>query len=404
MAPPARRVAVVGLGSIGTRVATALDQGIDGLVLSAISIQDPAKHRGFLAGLQRPPPILPIDGLCDVADIVIECAPARLVRSIVAPFVSRGKIAIVLSAGALLENEDLIELAKRNGGQIVVPTGALIGLDAVTAAAEGNIQSVRMVTRKPVNGLAGAPYLVENNIDIADIVEPLMIFEGTARDAAKGFPANLNVAVALSLAGLGPDRTMLQIWADPTVTRNVHRVEVEFEFRAVLDVDREHSVGKSQDRPHHRALGDCLSAQAGCRALCRNLSSVVKSVRALTERMPRLRNTSCCDRLCNRRATWPGDAKSICFRIRSIWFRTMRSTPCPAEEFGGSISTCPTRILSNGRVAILRRPGWPKWQRPSERSAIRGKHGWGCTSDRSIAAIGPGQRALDRCSAPGHQR
>jgi len=149
------------------------------------------------------------------------------VRSIVAPFVSRGKIAIVLSAGALLENEDLIELAKRNGGQIVVPTGALIGLDAVTAAAEGQIQSVRMVTRKPLNGLAGAPYLIENNIDIADIVEPLMIFEGTARDAAKGFPANLNVAVALSLAGLGPDRTMLQIWADPTVTRNVHRVEVE---------------------------------------------------------------------------------------------------------------------------------------------------------------------------------
>jgi len=84
-----------------------------------------------------------------------------------------------------------------------------------------------MVTRKPVSGLAGAPYLVENNIDVADIVEPLKIFEGTARDAAKGFPANLNVAVALSLAGLGADRTILQIWADPTVTRNVHRVEVE---------------------------------------------------------------------------------------------------------------------------------------------------------------------------------
>jgi aspartate dehydrogenase len=133
----------------------------------------------------------------------------------------------VLSAGALLENEDLIELAKQNGGQIVVPTGALIGLDAVTAAAEGKILSVRMVTRKPVTGLAGAPYLVENNIDIERIKEPLRIFEGTAREAAKGFPANLNVAVALSLAGLGPDRTTLEIWADPALTRNVHRIEVE---------------------------------------------------------------------------------------------------------------------------------------------------------------------------------
>ena len=222
-----QRVAVVGLGSIGRKVVEALDKGIDGLVLAAVSVQDPAKHRDFLAGLNKPPAILSIDGLADIADLVIECAPARLVRSIVAPFVSRGKTAVVLSAGALLENEDLIALAKQNGGQIVVPTGALIGLDAMTAAAEGSILSVRMVTRKPVNGLVGAPYLVANSIDIERITEPLRVFEGTAREAAKGFPANLNVAVALSLAGLGPDRTRLEIWADPALTRNVHRMEVD---------------------------------------------------------------------------------------------------------------------------------------------------------------------------------
>jgi aspartate dehydrogenase len=222
-----QRVAVVGLGPIGRKVVEALDKGIDGLVLAAVSVQEPAKHQDFLAGLSKPPAILPIDGLADIADLVIECAPARLVRSIVAPFVSRGKTAVVLSAGALLENEDLIALARQNRGQIVVPTGALIGLDAMTAAAEGNIVSVRMVTRKPVKGLVGAPYLVANNIDIERITEPLRVFEGTAREAAKGFPANLNVAVALSLAGLGPDRTRLEIWADPTLTRNVHRMEVD---------------------------------------------------------------------------------------------------------------------------------------------------------------------------------
>jgi aspartate dehydrogenase len=222
-----QRVAVVGLGPIGRKVVEALDKGIDGLVLAAVSVQDPAKHQSFLAGLKQPPAILPIDGLAEVADMVIECAPSTLVRSIVAPFVSCGKTAVVLSAGALLENEDLIELAKQNGGQIVVPTGALIGLDAMTAAAEGKILSVRMVTRKPVKGLVGAPYLVQNNIDIERITEPLKIFEGTAREAAKGFPANLNVAVALSLAGLGPDRTTLEIWADPALTRNMHRMEVD---------------------------------------------------------------------------------------------------------------------------------------------------------------------------------
>jgi aspartate dehydrogenase len=221
------RVAVAGLGPIGKRVVEALDQGMNGLVLSAVSVQNPEKHRSWLDGLKTPPKILPIEALCDVADMVVECAPSRLVRSIVAPFVGSGKTAVVLSAGALLENDDLIELAKQHGGQIVVPTGALIGLDAVTAAAIGTIHSVRMVTRKPVRGLAGAPYIVENNIDIERITEPLKIFEGSAREAAKGFPANLNVAVALSLAGIGPDRTQLQIWADPALTRNMHRVEVE---------------------------------------------------------------------------------------------------------------------------------------------------------------------------------
>lgn len=224
---PDLRVAVAGLGAIGTRVVEALDQGIDGLVLTAMSVRNPEKHRSRLAGLTRMPAVVPIEALVDVADIVIECAPSKLVRSIVAPFVASGKTAVVLSAGALLDNEDIVELAKQNGGQIVVPTGALLGLDAVTAAAVGTIHSVRMVTRKPVRGLAGAPYIVDNNIDIEQITEPLKIFDGTARDAAKGFPANVNVAAALSLAGIGPDRTKIEIWADPTLTRNTHRIDVE---------------------------------------------------------------------------------------------------------------------------------------------------------------------------------
>jgi aspartate dehydrogenase len=224
---PDLRVAIVGLGAIGRKVAQALDRGIEGLALVAVSAQNPEKHRAWLAGLTKAPAVLPIEALVDAADIVIECAPGKLVRSIVAPFVSSGKSAIVVSVGALLDNEDLIGLAKQNGGQIVVPTGALIGLDAVTAAAVGTIHSVRMVTRKPPRGLAGAPYIVEHNIDLEGITEPLKVFEGTARDAARGFPANLNVAVALSLAGIGPDRTTLEIWADPTVTRNMHRIEVE---------------------------------------------------------------------------------------------------------------------------------------------------------------------------------
>jgi hypothetical protein len=181
----------------------------------------------------------------------------------------------VLSAGALLENEDLIDLAKQNGGQIVVPTGALIGLDAVTAAAVGTIHSVRMVTRKPVTGLAGAPYIVENNIDIERITEPLKIFDGTAREAAKGFPANLNVAVALSLAGIGPDRTKAGNLGRSCADAQRASCGRGIRFRQLLDVDREYPVRKPEDRPHYRAFGYCLSSQAVCAASRWNLGRLV---------------------------------------------------------------------------------------------------------------------------------
>ena len=221
------RVAVAGLGAIGQKVAEALDRGIPGCVLAAVSANDRNKAAKRLAHLGRPVPVVSLGELEPLADIVVECAPAKVLAEIAEPFLRAGKVVIVLSAGALLVNEHLIALARQCGGQIVVPTGALLGLDAVAAAAEGEIYSVRMVTRKPVRGLAGAPYLAEHNIRIEDITEPVRIFSGTPREAAVGFPANLNVAVALSLAGIGPDRTMVEMWADPALTRNTHTIQVE---------------------------------------------------------------------------------------------------------------------------------------------------------------------------------
>jgi aspartate dehydrogenase len=165
--------------------------------------------------------------LAELADIVVECAPAAILEDIARPVLEAGKRIVVLSVGGLLAHPQLMELAAQKGGQIIVPTGALLGLDAVSAAAEGHIRSVRMVTRKPTKGLAGAPFLVKNKINIEEIDKPLLLFEGTAREAAVGFPANLNVAVALAFAGIGPDKTYLEIWADPGITRNTHRITVD---------------------------------------------------------------------------------------------------------------------------------------------------------------------------------
>jgi len=192
-----------------------------------VSAKNHDKAREFINTLPHPVPVLEMNQLEPMADIVVECAPAAILGDVIGPFLRARKKAIVLSVGAILFRPDLIELARQSGGTILVPTGALIGLDAVVAAAEGQIHSVRMVTRKPPNGLSGAPYLIEHGISMEGLTEPLKVFTGNAKEAAKGFPANLNVVVALALAGIGPDRTMLEIWADPTVVRNTHTITVD---------------------------------------------------------------------------------------------------------------------------------------------------------------------------------
>ena len=92
--------------------------------------------------------------------------------------------------------------------------------------AVGEIHEVRLETRKPPAGLEGAPYLVENEIDISNLTEAKRVFAGNARAAAKAFPANVNVAAALALAGIGPDLTQVEVWADPAVNRNHQTVTI----------------------------------------------------------------------------------------------------------------------------------------------------------------------------------
>src|SRR5215469_4512908 len=227
-------VAIVGLGAIGQTLVRALAGGtVPGVALAGVAVRDQGKGEAILRSFGIDVPICEPSRLPQIADYVVECAPAAVFDQVVRPLLDAGKRVIALSVGAILSHPDLIDLARTRGGQIIVPTGALLGLDAVCAAAEGKIESVTMVTRKPIAGLLGAPYLIENNIDISKFSEPKLIFRGSAREAAKGFPANLNVAVALSLAGIGPDKTTLEIWADPTVTRNIHRIVVESDSSSI---------------------------------------------------------------------------------------------------------------------------------------------------------------------------
>jgi aspartate dehydrogenase len=225
-------VGVAGFGAIGQRVAVAIERTLPALRLTAITSGDLAKARARAdALLQDPPPVVSLAEVVARADVVVEAAPASAFDAIATAVLDAGKTLLAVSAGALLDRYDAYaDLARRRGGHLHVASGAIGGLDALAAAAVGDVHAVVMTTRKPPAALAGAPYLRARGIDPAAITAPQVVFDGTAREACRGFPANVNVAAAVSLAGIGPDRTRVRIVADPTIDRNMHDVEVTGAF------------------------------------------------------------------------------------------------------------------------------------------------------------------------------
>lgn len=221
------KIGIAGFGVIGKAVGRALDAGIEGASLEAVTSGNAQKARDALADFARPVDVVSPKDLAARCDVIVECAPTAAFLAIVTPALAAGRQVITVSAAALIENMQMVDAARASGGRIILATGALLGLDAVRAAAEGTIHSVTMVTRKPPRSLVGAPYLEARGIDVAHVTEPLRVFTGSAREGAAGFPANVNVAAALALAGIGPDRTQLEIWADPTKERNTHTIKVD---------------------------------------------------------------------------------------------------------------------------------------------------------------------------------
>jgi len=220
-------VGIIGLGTIGNVVAKALDDGIGGMRLAAIASGRRDKAIASIAKLSEQVDLLTIDEVAERCDIIVDCAPKAVFRELAMATLSRGRILVTVSGAGILANEDIEDVARQNGGRLILATGALLGLDAVRAATEGTIHSVRMITRKPPNALRDAPHIIDNNISLDRLNGAIQVFEGSAREGAKAFPANVNVAAALGLAGIGADATQLEVWADPHLDRNTHSIEVD---------------------------------------------------------------------------------------------------------------------------------------------------------------------------------
>ncbi len=238
-------VALVGCGAIGTVIAKAIDRGEAGSArLVVVYDRVPERARRLAESLRTRPLVAEsfdeVIGRSDVS-VVVEAASQEAVREYAERVLRAGKDLVVMSVGALLDGgllERLLSVAEEMGVRIYVPSGAAVGLDGVKAAALGGLVSVTLTTTKPPRSLKGAPYIEQRGIDLERIDRPTVIYEGPAEEAVRLFPANINVVAALSLAGLGPERTRVRIVVDPGADRIVHEVRAVGSFGELVAVAR----------------------------------------------------------------------------------------------------------------------------------------------------------------------
>ncbi len=234
------RAGVVGCGAIGSEICKAIDSesGL-GIELKLLIDKHPENIERLCKKLKNKPDIIKsdstrLDEILTGVDLLIECASQAAVREFVIPALKQGKDAMILSVGALLCEpglfEELESISKEKGCRVYIPSGAVAGIDGLKSGVVGGIQSVELRTRKPPSGFEGNEYVKEMGIDLSSIESEKTLFTGSAQEAVKYFPENVNVAASLSLAGIGSEATRVTIVADPFAMENVHEIKVQGEF------------------------------------------------------------------------------------------------------------------------------------------------------------------------------
>ena len=227
------KIGIIGCGAIGAQICRAIDSGSINAKLVSIYDRSAKRCEKLLEFLNNKPAISSPADLVKKSDIVVECASQAAVREHGLLVLKGGKDLMVMSVGALMDEkllEDLVRAARKNNCKIYVPSGAIAGIDCLRSAKAASIERVEISTTKKPKGLEGAPFIIENNIDLYSFHERTLIFEGNAKEAVRAFPANVNVAASLSLAGIGSEETQVKVFVDPEASRNIHEITVEGDF------------------------------------------------------------------------------------------------------------------------------------------------------------------------------
>jgi len=228
---PKKIVGLLGCGTIGTHLALAIESGnIANASLGGLFDIVNSNAKSLKSKLKSNPELYPdFDGLINSsADLIIEAASQQAVREFGKPIIEAKKDLMIMSVGALADTTFLAELLElvavtKGHSRIYVPTGAIAGIDAIRSV-RNILDSLTLTTTKSPKALAGAPFLETSKVSLDTITKITAIYEGSAAEAVKLFPANVNVAAVLSLAGIGADKTKVRIVVDPQATTNQHEI------------------------------------------------------------------------------------------------------------------------------------------------------------------------------------
>jgi aspartate dehydrogenase len=226
---------LIGCGAIGRTVLRSIAGGcVPAMEIVGVTDLEGVPVESKVGSIPNYPLLPDVDSLLNLKpDLIVEAASVEAARLFASDVIASGADLMIVSVGALADAEffcRLVDMAKRANRRLHVPSGAIGGVDIIKAAIVGGLSECRLTTTKPPQALIDVCYIREQGINLESLDEAALIFEGTAREAVRFFPHNLNVAATISLAGLGLDRTIVRIVADPNATRNVHEIFVRGNF------------------------------------------------------------------------------------------------------------------------------------------------------------------------------
>lgn len=230
------KVGLVGCGAIGKALACAIQTRFqDKAILYAISEPDIDKIKVLKKQFKSDLKVLDINTLIKKVDLVIEAANPVVAREVINKTLHFKKDAMILSSGGLINDYiDFFAKAEKNRCRLFVPSGALSGVDALKATSFGKIKRIVLTSRKPLKALLDAPYVIRKKINLKKIKGERIIFEGSVREAIKGFPKNINVSATVNLAGIAGEKIVVRIATSPQYRLNSHELVVEGDFGKIL--------------------------------------------------------------------------------------------------------------------------------------------------------------------------